>query len=76
MSSSRKNKDDGSSLKDRLDAELLTQLTSKKHQLKNEQQQKQELERQKKIEARKQREANKSFEELLQESNMDWKKFK
>lgn len=72
----QKQTNDASTLKDRLQGDLLQQLQEKKTQLKQEEEKKQEEARLKAIEERKQREANKSFEELLNESHLDWETFK
>lgn len=63
-------------LKDQLDTALLQKLQAKKQQLKKEEKQKEELEAKRRQEERRQREKNKSFEELLNESNLDWRQFK
>ncbi|MBM7569754.1 YqkE family protein [Aquibacillus albus] len=77
MSRRKKEKDEfGHSLKERLSGDILSQLSSKKGSLKREEEQKKDRKRKEKIEARKRKEANKSFEQLLEESELDWKKFK
>ncbi|MCT2537458.1 YqkE family protein [Aquibacillus koreensis] len=77
MSKRKKVKDENSNaLRDRLDLNLVSQLTEKKEKLKKQIEEDQERERKQKIEERKQKEANKSFEELLAESELDWKKYK
>ncbi|WP_407268833.1 YqkE family protein [Radiobacillus sp. PE A8.2] len=76
MSKQKNKQDDKSSLKDRLGADVLNKLAMKKSSLKEAEQQAVELANKRKIEERKQREKNKSFEELLEESNLDWQKFK
>ncbi|MGC8228392.1 DUF3886 domain-containing protein [Pseudobacillus badius] len=63
-------------LKDALNASVLEQLKKKQQQLKTEEEEKKAAAEQRKREERRQREKNKSFEELLNESSMDWKKFK
>jgi hypothetical protein len=63
-------------LKDSLGSDLLHQLQQKKHELAQMEEKQRALEEQRKREERKKREKNKSFEELLNESEMDWKKFK
>ncbi|WP_112181243.1 MULTISPECIES: YqkE family protein [Paraliobacillus] len=63
-------------LKDRLDPALLKALQSKKESLKQVEADKVEKIRKQQIAERKEREANKSFEELLGESDLNWKKFK
>ncbi len=72
-----KKKDDSSiSLGDLLNQDILSQLQNKKGELKEEEQRRiQQMEKQKR-EERKRREKNKSFEELLNESNLNWKQFK
>ncbi|KKB33033.1 YqkE family protein [Bacillus thermotolerans] len=73
---SKKKEQDQLTVKDTLSGDLFAKLQEKKQQLKAEEQKKQEEAQRKKQEERQQREKNKSFEELLNESNMDWKKFK
>jgi len=64
-------------LKDALGEDMLEKLRSKKSDLKKQEEQREEEEKQRRIEERKRREANKSFEELLNESDLDdWEKFK
>ncbi|MCD7033276.1 YqkE family protein [Metabacillus sp. GX 13764] len=63
-------------LKDYLNQDLLKKLQSMKTDLKTEEAQKEEAARQAKLKELKEREKNKSFEELLNESDMNWKKFK
>lgn len=72
----RQNSDDQIQLKDTLGAELLQKLQDTKKELKNEEEQKKQEAAKKKAEERRLREKNKSFEELLAESEMDWKKYK
>ncbi|MFC0523053.1 YqkE family protein [Pontibacillus salicampi] len=77
MSKKRKAEDQAGTLQGMLDEDMLQRLRSKKSDLKQQEQAKQEEEQRRKAEERKRREANKSFEELLNESNMDnWKNFK
>ncbi|WP_077621657.1 YqkE family protein [Sediminibacillus massiliensis] len=76
MKKDRKTKDGNNTLKERLNQSLVEQLRSKKNEWKVAEEKEKETERLRKIEERKQREANKSFEELLKESDMDWKKYK
>ncbi|MBM7552384.1 DUF3886 domain-containing protein [Thalassobacillus pellis] len=74
---SKKERVSGSgSLKDRLNPDLWNQLQSKKTEWKQAEKEQQEKERQRLVRERKEREANKSFEELLEESDIDWKKYK
>lgn len=76
MSKKRQRQEEEGTLKDLLQDDLVKQLQSKKADLKKEEEKRKEEEKQKRIEERKQREANKSFEELLNDSNLDWKSFK
>ena len=74
--STKKNDDGSISLGDMLNPNILSQLQDKKSALKEEEQRRiQQIEKQKR-EERKRREKNKSFEELLNESNLNWKQFK
>ncbi|TGB04399.1 YqkE family protein [Halobacillus salinus] len=59
-----------------LNEELLSKLQSKKTELKEQEEKRQEKERLERIKERKRQEENKSFEELLKESDLDWKSFK
>jgi hypothetical protein len=72
----RKKESDQHFLKNRLSEEMVSKLSQKKGELKEREIQSLEQERIRKIEERKKKEANKSFEELLSESELDWKKFK
>ncbi|KMY54678.1 MULTISPECIES: YqkE family protein [Bacillaceae] len=63
-------------LKDTLNAGILEQLKEKQKKLKMEEEEKKAAAEKQKREERRQREKNKSFEELLNESHMDWKRFK
>jgi hypothetical protein len=63
-------------LGDRLNSDLFSQLKNKQQELKAEEEKRKEAEEQKKREERRLKEKNKSFEELLKESNMNWKDFK
>nr|WP_203361999.1 YqkE family protein [Bacillus sp. REN10] len=69
-------KEDLLTLKDTLNAGVLEQLKRKQKELKEQEQQQIDAEEKRKKEDRRQREKNKSFEELLNESSMDWMKFK
>ncbi|MCA0970184.1 YqkE family protein [Halobacillus litoralis] len=73
---SKKKKQQEGTLGSQLNEDLLAKLQSKKSELKEQQVEREEQEREKRIEERKRREANKSFEELLNESDLDWKSFK
>ncbi|WP_335869805.1 YqkE family protein [Bacillus sp. 2205SS5-2] len=68
--------DKGATLKDTLDASLLEQLQQTKKALETEENEQKRAEAKRKEEERKQKEKNKSFEELLNESNLSWKTFK
>ena len=68
--------DQDSSLKERLNPEILKKMQETKLQLKEREKRKAEEDEARKREERRLREKNKSFEELLNESNLDWKKFK
>ncbi|UQD52630.1 DUF3886 domain-containing protein [Bacillus methanolicus] len=59
-----------------LNQDLMKQLKEKQRELKAEEERRQKEEEQRKREERRQREKNKSFEELLSESNLNWKDFK
>lgn len=63
-------------LGDMLNIDLVNQLKNKQMELKAEEERKKEAEEQRKKEERRLKEKNKSFEELLNETSMDWKKFK
>ncbi|MGO4886943.1 YqkE family protein [Anaerobacillus sp. MEB173] len=63
-------------IESRIDKGIWEKLKDTKKNLKLEEERKEEALRQKKIKERIEREKNKSFEELFEESNLDWKKFK
>lgn len=63
-------------LGDLLSEDLKKELTEQKQQLKAKEERKKEEEEQRKREERRLKEKNKSFEELLEESSLDWKNFK
>ncbi|MDQ0219071.1 DUF3886 domain-containing protein [Peribacillus cavernae] len=72
-----KNKqDDSLKLGDRINGDIMAQLREKQKQLSEAEAAKKEAEETRKKEARRQKEKNKSFEELFNESGMDWKNFK
>ncbi|MBN8190830.1 YqkE family protein [Bacillus sp. NTK074B] len=74
---SKKNKQEaGLTLKNSISGDLFEQLKEKKAELEKVESVKKEEDRLRKIEEKRQREKNKSFEELLNESNMNWKNFK
>lgn len=76
MSKKKKTEEYNNSLEERLDTDLLSKLALKKKDLKQQKEKAEKEAQLKKAAERKQREANKSFEELLSESEMDWRKFK
>ncbi|MEI2665125.1 YqkE family protein [Rossellomorea sp. LJF3] len=63
-------------LKNSINGDIFEQLKQKKAELEKVESVKKEEDRLRKIEEKKQREKNKSFEELLNESNMNWKNYK
>jgi hypothetical protein len=70
-------KDDSAvTLKDLIDPNLMKQLKEQQEQLKAEEERRKEEEEQRKREERRAKEKNKSFEELLNDSGMNWKEFK
>ncbi|MBS4191120.1 YqkE family protein [Bacillus sp. FJAT-49705] len=71
-----KKEDKPVTLGDMLNQELMKKLKDTKQELKAEEDKKREEEEQRKKEERRLREKNKSFEELLGESNLNWKEFK
>ncbi|UOR12388.1 YqkE family protein [Halobacillus amylolyticus] len=72
---SKRPKNEGS-LGEHLNKDVLQKLRSKKSELKQHEEKRQEQQRRQRMEERERREANKSFEELLNESDLDWKSFK
>ncbi|MGJ7911985.1 YqkE family protein [Neobacillus sp. LXY-1] len=74
---SKPKKDDGAvTLKDMMNPDVIRKLKEQQDQLQAEAEKKRELEEQRKREERRLKEKNKSFEELLNESGMNWKEFK
>ncbi|KGX85992.1 YqkE family protein [Pontibacillus litoralis] len=63
-------------LKDWLQDDVVKQLQAKKSALKQQEKEREEAQERRQAEKRKRREANKSFEELLNDSDLDWKSFK
>lgn len=63
-------------LGDMLNQDLMEQLKGKKQELKAAEDKQKEEDERKKREERRLREKNKSFEELLGESDLNWKEFK
>jgi Protein of unknown function (DUF3886) len=74
---SKPKKDDSAvTLKDMINPDLMRQLKEQQEQLKAEEERSKEAEERRKREERRLKEKNKSFEELLNESGMNWKEFK
>lgn len=71
-----KNDDKPLTLKDMINPELIKQLKDQQDQLKAEEDRKKREEEERKREERRLKEKNKTFEELLNESGMNWKEFK
>jgi DNA-binding protein H-NS len=69
-------KDEKVSLRDQLNSSVLEQLKQKKQLLEAEEEKRKEEELKKQRELRRQQEKNKSFEELLNESELKWSDFK
>ncbi|WP_096200861.1 YqkE family protein [Bacillus sp. FJAT-45350] len=63
-------------LKDRLDKKSIEKLKHASKMVEQQEKQEKEVERQRKIAERKEQEKNKTFEQLFEESNLDWKTFK
>jgi FtsZ-binding cell division protein ZapB len=63
-------------LGDLLNTDLVNELKEKKKELENQEAQKQKAQEEKKREEHRLKEKNKSFEELLNESEFNWKDFK
>lgn len=74
--SKKKKQEAEMTLKNSINQDLFEQLKQKKKELEKVESVKKEEERLRKIEEKKQREKNKSFEELLNESSLDWKSYK
>lgn len=72
----KQEQDDSLSLQDRLNSDMFAKLKEKQKQLKDDEQHREEEAKQRRIQERKEREKNKSFEELFEESSLDWRKFK
>lgn len=72
----KKEQDRQPTLKDALNAELLTKLQETKKGLLDQENKREEEKIAEKERARKLREQNKSFEELLEESSMNWQDYK
>ncbi|WLR49688.1 YqkE family protein [Bacillus tianshenii] len=74
--SKKQKQDDALHLGDRLDGNVFAKLKEKQKELQAVEKQREEEEKQRRIQERKEREKNKSFEELFEESNLDWRKYK
>jgi hypothetical protein len=72
----KQGEDDSLKLGDRINQDIMSQLLQKQKELTEADHAKKEAEEARKREERKQREKNKSFEELLGESNLNWKNYK
>ncbi|WP_077618685.1 YqkE family protein [Bacillus sinesaloumensis] len=72
----KKQNDEKLSLGDILNEDIVSKLKNTQQQLKAQEQKKQEEELERHREERRQREKNKSFEELLNESNLNWSEYK
>lgn len=73
---SQQKKDHDLTLSDMISDDLMKQLKEKQLELKAKEEQQEKLAEERKRRERKQREKNKSFEELLSDSNLDWREFK
>ncbi|MGG2086487.1 YqkE family protein [Priestia aryabhattai] len=73
---SAQKQNDQLSIKDQLNDSLLKQLQAKKQALSLKEEEQKEIERKEAARIRKEKEKNKSFEELLNESDMNWSEFK
>ncbi|MDP4107490.1 MAG: YqkE family protein [Bacillota bacterium] len=71
-----KKDDTAVTLGDMISKDLYNQLKDRQQELKAAEEKKKEAEEQKKREERRLKEKNKTFEELLAESEMNWKEFK
>ncbi|RXJ04028.1 DUF3886 domain-containing protein [Anaerobacillus alkaliphilus] len=73
----QKKVDDGTiHLNERISSDILAKLKATSKSLKEEEQRKEEEVREQERQRRLEKEKNKSFEELLNESNLDWKSYK
>jgi Protein of unknown function (DUF3886) len=72
----KQDKDDSLKLGDLINQDILAQLRDKQKELTEAEAAKKAAVETQKREERKQREKNKSFEDLLGESDLDWKKYK
>jgi len=72
----KEKQDEKLTLGDSLNQDILLKLKQAQQQLKQEEEQQKLQEEERKRKERRQKEKNKSFEELLNENPMDWKKYK
>lgn len=72
----KKQRENDIHLKDGLGSDVLKKLQEKKKSLQKAEEKRQEEERERRLEEKRQREKNKSFDELLNESDLKWKDFK
>lgn len=70
------NEDKAVTLGDLLNAELVNELKNRKKEIEKQEEQKKLAEEERKREERRLKEKNKTFEELLNESDFNWKDFK
>ncbi len=73
---SAQKQNDQLSIKDQLNDSLLKQLQAKKQVISLKEEEQKETERKEAARIRKEKEKNKSFEELLNESDLNWSEFK
>mgnify|MGYP001169824585 FL=1 len=71
-----KRTDESFTLKERLNEELFAKLKEKKREWEQQEQRRKEEEEARKREERRKREEQKTFAELLNESDLDWRNFK
>jgi hypothetical protein len=72
----KKSVDKPATLGDLLNAELVKELKDKKRELETREEQRKKAQEEKNTQNRRLKEKNKSFEELLNESDFNWKDFK
>lgn len=73
----KKKADDGTiQLNERINPDVLAKLKQTSNALKDEEMKKQEEAREKERQRRIEKEKNRSFEDLLNDSNLDWKNYK
>ncbi|MFS0656436.1 YqkE family protein [Bacillus sp. 179-C3.3 HS] len=72
----KKANQDQAKLKDGIDESVKEQLLQMKQKLAVETEKREEKQRQDKLRQQREKEKNKSFSELLEESHLDWRKYK